>query len=393
MSVIQKRQHTDKAGKTRTQYVLRWYDPETKERRSKSFKSRTDANAFQSQLDGTIKAEKQGRDALHSEVFKDAAEAYCAKLRTGYNGAHPLEANTVANYERQMAYVYPFLGTLRVGEITYDILCDMRDRMLADERFSRNMVEKTIKMLRTFFNRMIDEKVIQSNPAARVIVANKTGRHDDTAVTRKDIHSKADVKAILELAEVWSNDTSPGMSKRLRAWKRYKVILHLMFYCGMRESECAGLARMDVNFDTGTITVSQRADMVSRKIGTVKSKAARRVVTLPDHLIGMLRDHLRSHNHELVFATETGKPWIKTNFRARCWDLVQEQAGVTYRNLHAARHFFASLMIENGADARTLSELIGHADPAFTIRVYTHLLAEARSNDHRRKMANAIVLT
>jgi site-specific recombinase XerD len=53
-------------------------------------------------------------------------------------------------------------------------------------------------------------------------------------------------------------------------------------------------------------------------------------------------------------------------------------AGLTYVNrldgMHALRHLFASFMLEQGVSIKELSEYLGHHDPAFTLRIYTHMM-------------------
>ena len=45
--------------------------------------------------------------------------------------------------------------------------------------------------------------------------------------------------------------------------------------------------------------------------------------------------------------------------------------------MHALRHYFASALLHNGVDIRALASFLGHADPGFTLRTYTHLMPSA----------------
>lgn len=51
--------------------------------------------------------------------------------------------------------------------------------------------------------------------------------------------------------------------------------------------------------------------------------------------------------------------------------------------MHAARHFYASVLLDAGENVRALSEYLGHSDPGFTLRVYTHLMPA--SEDRTKK--------
>lgn len=65
------------------------------------------------------------------------------------------------------------------------------------------------------------------------------------------------------------------------------------------------------------------------------------------------------------------------------------RAGLKYVNrldgIHALRHLFASLMLEQGVSIKELSEYLGHHDPAFTLRIYTHMML---SGHERARLAS-----
>ncbi|MFA1551536.1 tyrosine-type recombinase/integrase [Actinomadura chokoriensis] len=64
--------------------------------------------------------------------------------------------------------------------------------------------------------------------------------------------------------------------------------------------------------------------------------------------------------------------------------LVRADVPATRDNgFHALRHHFASVLLEQGVDIRALAEFLGHADPGFTLRTYTHLMPSSR--DRMRK--------
>lgn len=55
--------------------------------------------------------------------------------------------------------------------------------------------------------------------------------------------------------------------------------------------------------------------------------------------------------------------------------------------MHALRHYFASVLLDAGESVRSLADYLGHADPGFTLRVYTHLMPA--SADRARKAVEA----
>jgi integrase len=77
--------------------------------------------------------------------------------------------------------------------------------------------------------------------------------------------------------------------------------------------------------------------------------------------------------------------------RSRIWKPALREAGVQVtraNGTHALRHFYASALLDGGESIRAVSEYLGHADPGFTLRVYTHLMPS--SAERSRKAIDAV---
>jgi integrase len=120
-----------------------------------------------------------------------------------------------------------------------------------------------------------------------------------------------------------------------------------------------------------------------------KSAAGRRTVPL----LAILRDHLDEHllrsgrrGKELLFGRTSSTPFVPSTIDNRaqeCWEAV-ELDPIT---LHEARHTFASLLIDSGANAKAVQEFLGHSKIQTTFDVYGHLLPG--SHDHVRERMDA----
>ena len=89
--------------------------------------------------------------------------------------------------------------------------------------------------------------------------------------------------------------------------------------------------------------------------------------------------HGRAATARLLFVRPDGKVHHRQNF-SYVWPRARKAAGVpaTRENgMHVLRHTFASATLADGVDIRTLAEWLGHADPGFTLRTYTHLMPSA----------------
>jgi integrase len=76
----------------------------------------------------------------------------------------------------------------------------------------------------------------------------------------------------------------------------------------------------------------------------------------------------------------TGAPLRNSNFTRRTWAPIRTDAGVPWATMHSLRHACSSILVENGADAKTVSERLAHSDVRLTLGGYTHL--GARSQKH-----------
>jgi integrase len=82
----------------------------------------------------------------------------------------------------------------------------------------------------------------------------------------------------------------------------------------------------------------------------------------------------------LLFMTVQGNAITRTPFVQKHWHPALTEAGIAVareNGFHALRHCFASTLLYHGVDIRALAAYLGHHDPAFTLRVYAHLLPDA----------------
>lgn len=88
----------------------------------------------------------------------------------------------------------------------------------------------------------------------------------------------------------------------------------------------------------------------------------------------------------LYLTTPDGRPLNRPTFNARIWKPALRAAGVNddRRNgMHVLRHTYASVLLDAGESIKALSAYLGHADPGFTLRIYTHLLPSSEDRTRR----------
>jgi integrase len=170
-----------------------------------------------------------------------------------------------------------------------------------------------------------------------------------------------------------------------------------------------GLAVEDIDRDARDLHVVRQVRIVGNRLvfALPKSKRAR-TVPLGDGVLAALDDHMEANpplevtlpfdrpDGDLVTArlvfTMDGEACRRQTFNMGVWRPAFATAGLEYRNqedgMHGLRHLYASSQLENGVSIKALSLNLGHGDPGFTLRVYTHLMPS--SHDKSRKAVDRL---
>lgn len=158
---------------------------------------------------------------------------------------------------------------------------------------------------------------------------------------------------------------------------RNRVILEVLYACGLRVSECAGLRIDSVKFDDALIRVMGKGSK-ERIV-----PAGRLALRLLQRYLNEIRAQLNpGPGQNILFLSRHGR---KLN-REMIWNIVKRaarEAGIK-KNIHphTLRHSFASHLLENGADLRMIQEMLGHADIS-TTQIYTHVDQKKLLQVHR----------
>ncbi|MEU3735987.1 site-specific integrase [Streptomyces sp. NPDC032198] len=191
----------------------------------------------------------------------------------------------------------------------------------------------------------------------------------------------------------------------------YRAMVDLGAGCGLRQGEIFGLPLDEVGFDTGWLHVGYQVKMAGGKqVFAPPKREKERDVPLPDRVASALKVHIEEYPPVLVTL-----PWLRpdgprvtkpllftgpagdgamwrTSFNQRFWKPALADARVIPKpkpgedflaarehGMHALRHFYASVLLDAGESVKALSTYLGHTDPGFTLRVYTHLMPSSES--------------
>ncbi len=281
-----------------------------------------------------------------------------------------LASSTVEAYRRDLAQLASFLrrGRRDLPGVKID---DLR-RFLAQLTslgYARASIARRVGAIHTFYRWAVWRGVIAEDPAALL------GR--PKVVSRLPVVLRVpEVEALVEAPQVAEDATEIDAAVALRD----RAILELMYGCGLRVSEVAGLTVDGVDLDRGRVTVVGKGDKEREvPLGDVAREAA-------SSWLGV-RTVLAPESDAALFVNRRGRSIGPRDIRR----LVGRYAGATLSGRrvtpHTLRHSFATHLLEGGADIRAVQEMLGHASVATTQR-YTHVsrsrLFEAYEQSHPR---------
>lgn len=221
--------------------------------------------------------------------------------------------------------------------------------------YKKTTISRKIASLRTFYNFLYRERLVDSNPAIN-LTAPKRPKSLPKFLTPDE------VEKILNGVKI---DTPTGF--------RNKTILELLWATGMRVSELSGLNFENLNLDNNEITVfgkgaKERIVLVSQRAKTY----LQRYIETARPLIAKGFAPPATDDNSPVFINNTGYRLQNKTIRKAINDVVNSIELPKKVTPHMFRHSFATKLIENGADLRVVQELLGHASISNT-QIYTHV--------------------
>lgn len=278
---------------------------------------------------------------------------YIAKYTEYLTTERRSSANTVASYVRDVTQFAAYLHEVEDTNVTACTQEHIERYMtyMSGKGKSSASVARCIASLKSFFGYLVDTNVLRVNPA-RSTTPVRAERKFPQILTGKEVE--------LFLEQPQCVDA-----------KGYRdhAMLELLYATGIRVSELIGLDLDDVNLASGFLRCS--------------SRGRERIIPLYAGAVKALSDYIKNIRPQIVL--EVDEPALFVNMsgermsRQGFWKIIkyyQEKAQIKKDiTPHTLRHSFAAHLLENGADLRSLQEMLGHADISST-QVYSHLVKQ-----------------
>lgn len=333
-------------------WIVRYRDPQGVQR-SKSFTRKADAERHELETAVSVRTGTWADPTAGKQTFDTFAASWLEVNRPQWR------ATTIRSMEQIVdKRISPHIGMTPMARVNPAQVQAMVNAWAA--HYSPATVNLNVQTLRTIMLAAVDAGVIGKDPSHKV-KSPKQPR-------RRDAHlSHEDVAAILATAR------GP-----------VRPFLASLAWCGLRLGEGLGLDVADVDWLTGTISVTKQqsteyADSVVDAMP--KTEAAVRRVPMPPQLVAMCSEMLAGRraesgalDHDYLWQTDAGGRLQRTNVDSEI-RRIRRITGIAF-SAHHLRHYYGAALISAGVPIPQVAKQMGHASPQVTLRVYAYAMKD-----------------
>ncbi len=265
---------------------------------------------------------------------------------------------TITSYQTDLEDFKQFLfqENITIEDTDYKIIRNYL-AYLYSKKYSKRTISRHISCLRSFYKYLMKERIIIQNPMK--LIPNP--KLDQTLPKFLYTNELEDLLLI------------PDQETPLGA--RDAVMLELMYATGVRVSELVAIQIKDINF-------------YDQKIRVMGKGSKERYVLYGSRLQSLLKNYisnirpvlLRNKSNDFLLLNHLGNPLTTAGVRTILNKIIQKGALKYHISPHVLRHTFATHMLNEGADLKSVQELLGHENLS-TTQIYTHV-----SNEHLRQV-------
>lgn len=258
--------------------------------------------------------------------------------------------NTEMSYKRDLEKFCHFMGAEGITNIQDITAGNLNDYMkyLEDNHFAIATVSRNVASIKAFYHYLMQEGIV-SEDVSEKLKAPKI---------EKKIPEIMSPEEVVRLLEQPGGDSPKEI--------RDKAMLELLYATGIRVTELITLKVSDVNMQMSFLVCKDANKERVIPFGSAAKKALER------YLDGTREEMMEDKKSDILFANCSGQPMSRQGF----WKLIKYyakkadiKADITP---HTLRHSFAAHLVENGADLRSVQEMLGHSDIS-TTQIYANL--------------------
>lgn len=285
-----------------------------------------------------------------------------------------LRPSTFDSYERNIRlHVLPLLGNVPLQRLAPEDLDGFYGQLLSEGRRDDRggLSHKTVRYIHGILHKALADAQRKGTLIRNVAALADAPKLSSAKKREMRVWTAGELRAFLV-----------GIEK-----DRSHPAFFLAAHTGMRRGEVLGLRWQDVDLDAARLSVRQAIISVAYqvRVSDVKTGTGRRTIDLDARTVGVMRAWRKAQlaermlvgpafaDHDLVFPRPDGTPTHPDAF-SQTFDRAVVRLGLPVISLHDLRHTHATLLLRAGVPVKVVSERLGHANPAFTLTVYQHVI-------------------
>lgn len=273
--------------------------------------------------------------------------------------------NTILSYKRDLLKWVDYMGTLGIDQIEAVQEEDLHTfiKYLETKKFKTSTISRNIASIKAFYHYLYKESLVKED-ISQSLHAPKVEKKLPDIMT---------IEEAVKLVEQPSGDKPKEL--------RDRAMLELLYATGIRVSELVRLKQTDINFNLGCVICKEGSKERMIPFGNAAKKTLQRYLEKGRDAL------LVNYGVEELFVNCSGQAMSRQGF----WKIIKyyaRMAGIEAEiTPHTLRHSFAAHLVENGADLRSVQEMMGHSDIATTqkyARMNHHPIREVYAKAHPR---------
>lgn len=287
-----------------------------------------------------------------------------------------LSEKTIKAYNSDLKHFYKILSEKDIENITTDEIRKYIDFIAENVSYKDSTIKRKIATLRVFFTYLEAEGIVKNTPMNKIKRKYKIAKRLPKVMSIRELKRllKTTYNEVKDLKTDKKNDNSQYFlnGKQIRSY-RNRAILEILIYTGIRIGELVVLNLSDIKLIERTILIfgkgrKERIIYISNDevLSAIKEYIVTRKTIKTDTkalFLNKYNERLSIYSIENIFTKYCKKARIKKHYTAHC-----------------LRHTMATMMLNNGADIRSIQEILGHAS-IITTQIYTEV-----SLRHKKKV-------
>ncbi len=253
---------------------------------------------------------------------------------------------TIKSYQLDLTDFFRFIESKKINYLTitnHDVRGYLK--YLDSCNLKNSTISRRISTLRTFYNYLVDENIVENNVFHNV----------KNPKLEKKLPNYLNYNEMEELLESIDISTTEGLEKRL--------LIEMFYSTGCRVSEMINVKISDIDFTNKTIRIMGKG-------------SKERIVYFGDYASKYLDNYLSKVKcDKYLFTNKKGEKLTVNEVEQIVKDIMKHISIKTHVTPHTLRHTFATHLLNNGADIKTVQELLGHANLS-TTGIYTHVSSD-----------------